>query len=158
MVEKIGYVIAGILIALGLFYWTRNSCYAGQPAWVEEYLHGGERLSVEECADKIKFHKKEAKRIYDEVKDKVWWMPELDDRQKARRIFNLVAPVIAASGVNGKVVGTISAALIQYGFDCMDEWNWIQYKMHWMEYHAEQADFYERYLQFEARMLFYVPG
>lgn len=68
----------------------------------------------------------------------------------------MVAPVIAASGVSGKVAGTIATALAQYGFDCMDEWNWIQYKLHWLEYHAEQADFYERYLQFEARMLYYI--
>ena len=158
MDRNFGYIIAMILLSLGLFFWSRGTLRAGQPAWVEEYLHGGERLSIDQCSEKIKFHKTEAKRIYDEVKDKIWWLPQLDDRQKARRIFNLVAPVIAASGVTGKVVGTISTALVQYGFDCMDEWNWIQYKMHWMEYHAEQADFYERYLQFEAKMLFFGPG
>lgn len=149
-------LLAILLFLVGCFYLTRANAYAVWERGREDYYGSNySALTIEECVEKIEFHKSEGRRIYDEVKDRCWWLPQLDERQKARRVFSLIVPVVASSGITGKVAAAAWTLFGQYGLDCMEEWDWIQNKWHWFEYHAEKADFYERYLIHVARMVRY---
>jgi hypothetical protein len=149
-----GRILAIVFFLIGTFYLSRSCAHAAS-VW-DEYLHGGAHiLTIEECVQKIEFHKGESQRIYEEVKDRCWWLPTLDDRQKARRMFQLIIPAVSACGITGKIVATGYTLFGQYGLDCLDEWDWIQNKWHWLEYHADQSEFYERYLIHSARLLRY---
>lgn len=152
-----GRILGIALFLVGCFYLTRSCAHANaaHDKAFGEYVRGGNVLTIEECVQKIEFHKGESQRIYDEVKNRCWWLPKLDERQKARRMFELIVPVVAASGLHGKILATMYVMFGQYGLDCMDEWDWIETKFHWLEYHVDQAEFYERYLVHSARLLKY---
>lgn len=153
--QNVSWMIAISLFLFGLYFLLRGEGHAAvnQKEFYDQwatYYHQGQ-MNPGDCREKIEFHQKEAKRLYQEIKDRCWWLPCLDDRKKARKLFNLITPVVAASGITGKVVGTLVVGLGDYCLDCMDEWNYIENKLHWLEYHTEQAEFYENYLLFEAR-------
>ena len=153
----ISYIMVFIILFVGIYFLIRDECFARPPAFPRERQHELERnniLSIEECIDKIQFHQAEATRIYDEVKDRVWWLPNLDDRQKAQRVFTLMGPAISVSGgIKKKSAAVILQMFLEYGLDCMDEWDWISNKWYWVEYHTDMVDFYERYLIHSARFL-----
>lgn len=151
-----GYVF--VILVAGGYFLMRAEGDARPPAFPRERQHEMEQrgiLTVEECVEKIEFHKREAERIYEEVKDRVWYLPGLDDREIAKRIFMLLAPAVTVEGVKKKSVAMFIQMALEYGLDCMDEWDWISTKWHWVGYHVDQAEFYERYLVHSARMMMY---
>lgn len=155
--RMITYLFVFIILLVGGYFLIRGECFGRPPAFPQEKAKEAERLgalSMEECIDKIEFHREEASRIYEEVKDHVWYLPNLDDRQKAKRVFSLMGPaVLVDGGVKKKSAAMFIELALEYGLDCMDEWDWISNKWHWVEYHTEKAEFYELYLIHHARYL-----
>lgn len=152
----IAYLFVIIIIVAGSYFLFRGECCARPPAFPRERQHELERLgrlSIEECVEKIDFHKGEAQRIYDEVKDRLWYAPGLDHRDIAKKIFSLLGPAVMVEGVKKKTAAMGLELFIEYGLDCMDEWDWISNKWHWVEYHTDQADFWERYLIHSALLM-----
>ena len=150
------YFMSALLLILGLYFLIRGDCHARPPAFLRERQHELERLgrlSIEECVEKIEFHKSEAKRIYDEVKDRLWYAPGLDHRDIAKKIFSILGPAVMVEGVKKKTAAMGLELFIEYGLDCMDEWDWISNKWNWVEYHTDQADFWERYLIHSALLM-----
>jgi len=156
------YVMVCCLLVIGSYFLMRSHGHARPPAFPREKAHEAEQLgalTVEECIDKIQFHRGEADRIYNEVKDHVWFLPNLDDRQKAHRVFSLIGPtVLVDGGIRKKSAAVFIQLALEYGLDCMDEWDWISNKWHWVEHHTDLADFYERYLIHNARSLVLYDG
>lgn len=147
-----GRILAIILLLLGCYFFLRSSAEAREE-WNPKHRREGVP-TIEECVEKIEFHRQEAMRIFEEVKDRVWWMPNLTDREKARRMFNSIIPaILAQGGVTGKIAAVGLTLFGQYGIDCMDEYDWIENKWYWCTYHAEMADFYESCLIHAARLL-----
>lgn len=153
----IGYLFVFIIILIGSYFLFRGECCARPPAFPREKANEAAQLgalTVEECIEKIEFHRGEANRIYEEVKDRVWYMPNLDDREKAKRVFSMIGPaVLVEGGVKKKSAAMFIQLALEYGLDCMDEWDYISNKWHWVEYHTDQAEFFELYLIHHARML-----
>jgi hypothetical protein len=96
--------------------------------------------------DKIEFHDANGKRTYADAKNKCWFLPEVSDRDKARWCFSTFVAGIAAGTPMSKVVAMILNALANYGLNCIDEWEYIQNKLHWSEYHFEMKEWYENVL------------
>jgi len=96
--------------------------------------------------EKIKFHRDNGDRTYRDAKNKCWWLPDLSDREKAKYCFSTAVALIAPNDPKSKLIGATLTLLLQYGLDCMDEWNYIQNKLHWSEYHYEMMEFYQEVL------------
>ncbi|EFB42177.1 MULTISPECIES: hypothetical protein [Parachlamydia] len=41
-----------------------------------------------------------------------------------------------------KLIAAILNLLLQYGLDCLAEWEEIDEKLYWIKYHYEMAEFY----------------
>ncbi len=91
---------------------------------------------------KEKFHGKEANKCYISAKSRVWYLPDLDDRQKARYCFTSALSACNPGDPRAKIVMISLSFLMQYGLDCIDEWNYIQNQLHCAAYHFEMSDFY----------------
>lgn len=97
--------------------------------------------------EKVKFHKENGEKAYRDAKKKCWWLPDTSDRDKAKYCFTTAISLIAPNNPKSKLMGAILTLLLQYGLDCMDEWNYIQNKLHLSEYHFEMMEFYQEVLQ-----------
>lgn len=93
-------------------------------------------------SDKIKFHAENAVRCYEAAKAKCWYLPDINDREKAKYCFTTLITTFPAGTPQSKIIAAITSFLIQYGLDCIDEWHYIQNKLYWAEYHFEMYEFY----------------
>lgn len=96
---------------------------------------------------KEKFHSTEANRYYIHAKQKMWYLPDLDDREKARYCFTSAVTTAMPGDPRAKIVGVVLQFFLQYGLDCIYEWNYIQNQLYWAAYHFEMADFYFEVLE-----------
>ena len=113
-------------------------------------LHHYENLTEEEREyywKKIQFHEKEAKRTYNDAKNRCWWLPNINDRDKAKYCFTTAIAAIPANTPQSRIIMAILTFMTQYGLDCIDEWNYIQNKLHWCQYHYKQKELYEDVLK-----------
>lgn len=97
--------------------------------------------------EKEKFHQKEGKKCFFNAKNKIWYLPDLDDREKARYCFTSAITSALPADPRAKVIGVILQLVLQYGLDCMDEYNYIQNQLQWSQYHFEMNDFYSSVLK-----------
>lgn len=99
----------------------------------------------DECttnAEKARFHKTNAERTFNDAKDKCWYLPKLSERDKARYCFTNIGAIISNTTPQSKIVVCLVTSLIQYGIDCSDEWNYINNKLYWSQYHYEMMEFH----------------
>ncbi|MDP1880807.1 MAG: hypothetical protein Q8K60_07695 [Parachlamydiaceae bacterium] len=107
-------------------------------------------LCYDDCKtykEKYQFHKENAERCFNDAKNKCWWIPNIDDREKARYCLINIGALLTAGDLQSKVIATIVATLIQYGVDCCDEWNDIQTKLKWAKYHYEMMEFFDEVMK-----------
>lgn len=97
--------------------------------------------------DKVRFHKSNAERTFRDAKNKCWYLPDIDDRDKAKYCFNTGMAAVFAGDPYSKAIAAVASLLLQYGLDCMDEWEYIQNKLHWSQYHYEMMEFYQDVLE-----------
>jgi len=93
--------------------------------------------------DKIEFHKSNGERTFKDAKNKCWYLPGLTDRQNARYCFTSAGASLYPGTPQSKLVKVIITTLIQYGVDCISEWEYIDNKLYWAQYHFEMMEFYE---------------
>lgn len=96
--------------------------------------------------DKVSFHKKEGDRYYKEAKKMCWYLPDLEARERAKDCFTSVMAGLAAADLKSKAIVMLISMLTKYGLDCIDEWNVINTKLRWSEYHYEMQEFYKEVL------------
>ena len=41
-----------------------------------------------------------------------------------------------------KLIRSLISLMLNYGLDCMDEWDYINNKLYWAEYHWDMYEFY----------------
>lgn len=159
-VNKILQWIAIGLLFLGLFF-LFGKCHAEvlnpHAQWQISQFHEEQIFakqkpkSVEELKveynDKISFHRENGWRTYNDAKDKCWWLPDHDHRDNARYCWTGAIALLAPNTPQSKVVACILVWLCQYGIDCLDEWDYINNKMYWSQYHFEMMEFYEDLLK-----------
>ena len=99
-----------------------------------------------EFVEKINFHEANAKRTYQDAKNRCWWLPDMTDRVNARHCFSILMVSFTVSNPQSKAVILLIAALEKYGLAVMDEWDYIETKLNWSKYHWEMKEFYEHIL------------
>lgn len=94
----------------------------------------------------FEFHHFQAKRTYDDAYNKSWYLPDLNWRQRAREAWIAAFSMVGVQTPSLKLVVVISSLLMQYGLDCMNEWEYIQEKLAWSEYHFKECEKYAQLL------------
>ncbi|CDR34560.1 hypothetical protein [Criblamydia sequanensis] len=95
---------------------------------------------------KIEFHDENAKRTFNDAKDRCWWLPQVDYRIKAQNCFAAIFVTIAPGTPQSKLISGLLTLLCSYGINCLDEWEYIENKLMWCEYHYAQKEYYESLL------------
>lgn len=144
------YVIACILTLMGIFYAVRGHAYENPHAIRHIQLYYYKALIYENCntpQQKYQFHKENAERCYEDAKDRCWWLPNLTDRQNARYCLTNAGALLAFGDPRSKLIAVVINTLVQYGLDCCDEWDYINHKLYWAQYHYEMMEFYQGMLK-----------
>ena len=141
------------LFAIGIFFLLR-SCAHAQPI-PPEYEHllakrfkyenktqAPSRAQKEKYKEQYDFHLFNGIRTYEDAKSKCWYLPNINDREKAKYCFTSAIATIGSSSPTAKLVVAISSLLTQYGIDCLSEWEYIENKLYWSNYHFEMCDHY----------------
>lgn len=98
----------------------------------------------DECktfASKRDFHKKNADRCLNDAKNMCWYFPN-SMREESFYAFRNMAILACPGDAKSKVITALITTLIQYGANCFDEWNDINTKLNWAQYHYEMYEFY----------------
>lgn len=157
------YFLAFILLILGLYYYGKaygteyeflyeEDChyYSPEAALEDIAIYQLQALAFDDCKtykDKYQFHKENAERCFNDAKNKCWCLPKIDDREKARYCLTNIGIIIAPGDPKSKLIIAIISTLIQYGLDCSEEWNNIQTKLKWAQYHYEMMEFFEEVMK-----------
>lgn len=96
--------------------------------------------------NKINFHEANAKRTYEDAKEKCWWLPSIDYRMKARHCFMAIIASSSPNTAKSRLVFGLLALLQEYGLAVIDEWYYIEDKLDWSQWHYEQKEYYEHLL------------
>jgi len=141
------YYLAALLFALGLYYHGRGHAYENPHtiSYIENYYRF-HALKLEDCktyTQKVEFHKENGERCYFDAKQKCWYLPKLKDRRNADYCFSNAGALLYPSDPRSKLIAVIINTLVQYGIDCCDEWEYINNKLYWAQYHHELAEFYQ---------------
>lgn len=91
--------------------------------------------------DKRDFHKKNADRCFNEAKNMCWYLPA-GMRDKSFYAFSNMAVLASPGTPYSKLVTVLVNTLMQYGADCVEDWNNITTKLNWAQYHYEMQEFY----------------
>ena len=169
-------ILAFFFLVMGLFYYGRSFAddhyaydnkgelyYFQHPLAIKHmdiYLkvsnstqlnkHNARALNYDDCktnADKVRFHKENGERCYDDAKERCWWLPYIEDRKKARYCFTSLGILASPGDPKSKIIISVISALIQYGIDANDEWNYIDNKLYWSQYHFEMMEFHEHLIR-----------
>ena len=91
-------------------------------------------------------HHFNAVRTYNDAYNKVWWLPNLSWRQLGRDAWVAACSMASTKTPCAALVVAFSTMLSQYGLHCLDEWDYIQDKLYWANYHFEQCVLYAQKL------------
>lgn len=111
------------------------------------------RLSKEDqkfYQDKIRFHKSNGDRCFNDVKNKCSWLPSIDDRDTAKFCLITAGTVVAPADPLSKLIAVTVELFVYYGLNVIDEWNYIKNKMYWAQYHYEMLEFYQDVIRQES--------
>ena len=98
---------------------------------------------------KVEFHLNNAERTYRDAKKRCAFLPDVDYRKKAEHCFIAAGNCLIAGTPQSKIIAGLMTLLLSYGIDVMQEWDYIQNKLHWSEYHYEMMEFYQEVLKKE---------
>lgn len=102
-----------------------------------------QRAEWQEAYDNHHFH---GVRTYTDAYNKVWWLPNLTWRQLGRDAWVAACSMASTKTPGAALVVAFSTMLSQYGLHCLDEWDYIQDKLYWANYHFEQCIYYAKLL------------
>lgn len=101
---------------------------------------------TEYYAKKLNMHKENALRTFNNIKETCWWLPNLNDREKARYCFTTLVASLPAGTPQSKIIASLASFLAQYGLDCLEQWNYLSEQLYWCQYHNEMIEFYSNVL------------
>lgn len=136
-----------------MFECSHSKCHAmtlpnQMPAFCREHKigyvpdHALTKDQVKYYEQERDMHKYNAERTFNDAKSSCWYYPNTSDRHKARECFQVAVATLAASGTKEKAIIILASSLVTYGFDCWNEWDYIENKLYWSRYHWEMYDFY----------------
>jgi hypothetical protein len=96
--------------------------------------------------EKMDFHEQNARRCFEDAKSRCWWLPEISDRDKARYCFSAIGGLAVPGTPQAALIRSLVSLMLNYGLDCMDEWDYINNKLYWAEYHWDMYEFYANVL------------
>lgn len=124
--------------------------------WVNPYEHKwdnpvyakgkGNANQRKEWQEAYDMHHFNAVRTYNDAYNKVWWLPNLTWRQVGRDAWIAACATAGTKTVCSALVVAFSTMLSQYGLHCLDEWDYIQDKLYWSDYHFGQCSYYAKLL------------
>jgi hypothetical protein len=155
----LNWVITGTLVAAGMYCYLKSYGYCEEYRipHTQEYLfenielrsHGHRRPTGQQriqWQEEYELHLFHAKRTYEDAKNRVWYLPNVTWRQRGREAWNAAFATVGATTPQLKLVLAVSSLLCQYGLDCMDEWEYIEEKLYWSEYHFKECEKYQELL------------
>jgi hypothetical protein len=144
------WVIVLVLFLVGLFCFMKEYGYAESVPLDQEFYYQvytgknkgvirNERAEWQEAYDNHHFN---AVRTYTDAYNRVWWLPNLTWRQIGRDAWVAACATAGTSTPTSALVVAFAAMLSQYGCHCLDEWDYIQEKLSWSEYHFGRCAYY----------------
>jgi len=130
-------------------YESRSPWGKGPPVWQpgspsqSQAPQKNDRKMWQEAYDDHHFH---AVRTYTDAYNKVWFLPDISFRQLGRDAWIAACATAGGSTVTGRLVSAFATMLCSYGLHCLDEWDYIQEKLYWADYHFKQCEHYARLL------------
>ncbi len=117
--------------------------------WVNPYEHQWDNpqqkkgyKQQKEWQEAYDSHHFEAVRTYQDAYNRVWFLPNLTLRQIGRDCWVSACAMASTKTPNAALVVAFSTLLSQYGLHCLDEWDYINDKLTWSQYHFEQCAIY----------------
>lgn len=86
------------------------------------------------------FHQFHAIRTYNDAKDRAWWLPNIDARTQFRMCWTSAFSMVGHQNPTLALVVAISSYVMQYGLECYDEYNYINDKLYWSEFHFRECE------------------
>lgn len=105
----------------------------------QHYTPQSQRYEWQEAFDNHNFN---AVRTYQDAYNRVWWLPDLSWRQIGRDAWVAACSTAGGNSPSARLVIAFAAMLSSYGLHCLDEWDYIQDKLYWSQYHFEQCAYY----------------
>lgn len=87
-------------------------------------------------------HHFNAVRTYNDAYNRVWFLPDLTWRQVGRDCWVAACSTVGGASPSARLVIAFGALLSSYGLHCLDEWDYIQDKLYWSQYHFDQCKYY----------------
>ncbi len=165
---KSKWIITLILFLVGLFCYMKDYGYAQEHYAIEwqhisldkeNYYQSYESRSSwgrDRNKSNIKQHQKwqeeydhhhfHAVRTYNDAVDKIWWLPNITWRQLGRDAWIATCSTAGSTNLTSAVITAFATLLSAYGLHCLDEWDYIQDKLKWAQYHFEECEKYAQLL------------
>lgn len=162
------WIVFFILFLIGLFCYMKDYGYANEGYFsnisIEEeclfqfhqpivcrvpwgrpnqQIKANQRQEWQEAYDN---HHYNAVRTYQDAYNRVWFLPDLTWRQIGRDCWVSACAMASTNTPSTALVMAFSTMLSQYGLHCLDEWDYIQEKLSWSQYHFEQCAYYSNLL------------
>lgn len=91
-------------------------------------------------------HNFNAIRTYNDAKDCVWWLPNLTWRQWGRDAWVAACAMASTKSPCAALTVAFTTMLSQYGLHCADQWDYIEDKLYWSDYHFNECIKYAQLL------------
>jgi hypothetical protein len=98
----------------------------------------------DECKTHIQkrdFYKKNAERCFNDAKNMCWYFPS-KTRDKCLYAFSIATSMGSPGELRSKLIVCLISTLIEYGADCFNEWEEMNTKLYWAQYHYEMYELY----------------
>lgn len=117
--------------------------WEGDPRKIHNKTKAQERQEWKDAYDQHHF---DAVRTYNDAYNRIWWLPNITLRQLGRDAWIAASAMAASKTPNQALVIAFSSMLTQYGLHCLDEWDYIQDKLYWSNFHFEKCVYYANLL------------
>lgn len=120
--------------------------YSGTPSW-QILIEKNDPEKRREWKEAYDFHHMNAVRTYTDAYNRIWWLPDVSLRQLGRDAWVAACGCAGGPTLSARLVVAFSTMLSQYGLKCLDEWDYIQDKLSWSQFHFEKCEYYASLLQ-----------
>lgn len=122
--------------------------YNGKSAWNARQGSGSQSGNTkQDWKDAYDYHHLQAVRTYTDAYNRIWWIPDMNLRQIGRDAWIAACSTAGGNTVNARLVIAFAAMLSSYGLHCLDEWDYINDKLNWSQYHFEQCSYYSNLIK-----------
>tara|TARA_R110000868_G_scaffold136519_4_gene349516 strand:- start:3042 stop:3551 length:510 start_codon:yes stop_codon:yes gene_type:complete len=153
-----------ILLLLGIFFLSRNKSESCEYLCIPRsmiptsnyydnlgnYTQGNSekrKALMKEWKKEYKFHEDNGNRCYADAKSRAWYIPTISDRDKAKNCFVSAISSLGASTPSSRLLCMILSTFTQISLACIDEYNYIEMKLNWAQYHFDMCDHYSNLIR-----------